>query len=184
MKRSNFTCLSLRHFRNMISVFSSTFVVQARVLAASGNCQQETEISAALSAEHTCVANDSQKNVKLIICHYSFWMKCALLSPLLADSKRLRASSPVLQVHMSTWHSGGILSYMLWLQQWMYWPFPASLSFRLYVPTCLRTNALKLVPRQHKPRRSFKSDLYILVISACLWAWSWLSRKHKNFCME
>jgi hypothetical protein len=45
------------------------------------------------------------KNVKLITCHYSFWMKCALLSQFRANNKRLRASQ-VLEVHTSSWHAG------------------------------------------------------------------------------
>jgi hypothetical protein len=58
MKLSNFTSPSLWHFRNAIILCSPTFVGQEKLLEVSGSSRQETEISAALSAEHTCVANN------------------------------------------------------------------------------------------------------------------------------
>jgi hypothetical protein len=61
MKLSNFTSPSFWHFRNTIILCSLTFVGQEKVLEVSGSSVEETEIRAALSAEHTCVANNSQK---------------------------------------------------------------------------------------------------------------------------
>jgi hypothetical protein len=61
MKLSNFTSPSFWHFRNTIILCSPMFVGQEKILEVSGISRKETEILAALSAEHTCVANNSQK---------------------------------------------------------------------------------------------------------------------------